>query len=153
MASSKEISVGLSDGVVRVVVKAASTGSPYLRFERDEKPRVILFEQSWNRLKLVSPQVSAILAGNESNQLREWLLNDSDKGQQKLLVITYREVTYVGIHSFDDRGLRIQGRAINLKTDEWASLLHSVCELDGAMTMLKSREDPGIKSEVRLIPI
>jgi len=134
MATKNETAIALSERV-SVTAKVAKTGSPYLRFEREDRPRVVLFEHAWRRLKQVSLQVTAIFAGNEANLLREWLLNDSGKVQQKLLMTTYKDVMYTGIHSFDENGERIRGRAINLRNDEWMRLLQSVDELDAAMNM------------------
>ena len=146
MAAYKDITLTLSDRV-KLVVKTAKTGAPYLRFERDERPRVILFEESWKRLKEVSIQASAIFEGYGANLLTEWLLNDSPTSQQKLLATTFKDVTYVGIHTFDSDGNRVEGRAVNLNAEEWRKLVQMIGEVDTAMKMKTAGESA--KGEVR----
>ena len=88
---------------------------------------------SWIKLKGWVNDIDQALANRDEHTFD---LYKTKQGSQKALVTFYNGDPYVGIHLFDQNGVRCRGKGLNLTMEEWQKLKETMDEIDAAMMSL-----------------
>jgi hypothetical protein len=67
-------------------------------------------------------------------QTRSFDLFSTWAGSQRVLIESFQDQLYIGIHSFDKGGQRIRGKGLNLNLDEWKKWQELMQEINTVMT-------------------
>ena len=86
---------------------------------------------SWNKLTSMSHDIDGAIAAAQNQSFD---LFSIWSGSQKVLIESFQDKLYIGIHSFHKGGQRIRGRGLNLNLDEWKKWQELATEISTAMT-------------------